>query len=99
MMEVALPSGFEMRRDQHLGDMPARRLACVATGIRCGEVSAPATPSAAELILNAKAVDQIIVAMGDPAIACLTDCASAAIQHGRNVGRIEAIRAHRYSSG
>ena len=97
-MEVG-PSGLEMRRDQHLGDMPARRLACVATGIRCSEVSAPATPSAAELIPNAEAVNQIVGALGGSPVACLIDGSGATIQHGRNVGRTEAICARWDTSG
>jgi hypothetical protein len=92
MMEVAWPSDFHVLRDQRLGDTPARRLACVPTAIRFSEVSASATPSAAELVPNAKAVDQIISALGESATAGLIDCPGATIQHGRNLRTIGVIR-------
>jgi hypothetical protein len=80
MMEVAWPSDFHVCCDQHLGSMPAGRLARMATGIRFSEISASATPSAAKRVPNGKAVDQIIGTLGDSAMAGLIDCAGAAIQ-------------------
>jgi hypothetical protein len=98
MMEMAWRFASEVCGNQRLGDIPAGCLTCVAAGIRSREVSASATPSAAELIPNAKALDQIIAAMGDSAMACLNDGAGAAIQHARTACAIGAIRARRYTS-
>ena len=81
MMKVAWRSGFQMCGDQGLGHIPARGLACVTAGIGRREVRASATPSAAEPVPNAKALDQIIGTMSDSAMAGLIDCPGTAIQH------------------
>lgn len=97
-MEVVWRVTLEVRGDQRLCDVPAGRFARVAAGIRPLEVCTPAGPPAAELISDAEALDQVIGAMGDSALARLIGCPEAAIQHGCNVGRIGVIRTPRYTS-